>query len=188
MTTVSLQPTNAAFSFSLSALRAALLPVFAMMLAACSTAVPAADGANATFIVVRHAEKGSDDARDPSLSSVGRARARLLAERLAREPLVAAYATNYRRTRQTAKPSADARGIAVTVYDAQLPAEAFASQLRAAHPHGTVLIVGHSNTVPDIVAALSGASVKAMTEQQFDRFYRVSIGIDGKATLSQGSY
>jgi len=188
MTTVSLQPAHAALSFSMNALRAALLPALAMMLAACSTATPAAEGRAATFIVVRHAEKGSDDARDPSLSSIGLARAERLAARLAQEPLAAVYATAYRRTRQTAKPAADAHGIAVTIYDAQLPAEAFASQLRVAHRQGTVLIVGHSNTVPDIVAALSGADVEAMTEQQFDRFYRVRIGVDGKATLSQDHY
>ena len=188
MTTVALRGTNAAFSFSLSTLRASLLPALAMILVGCSSTAPATDSVVASFIVVRHAEKGSDDARDPSLSSIGLARAQLLAERLAREPLLAVYATGYRRTRQTGKPAADAHGIAVTVYDAQIPAHHFAARLRAAHKRGTVLVVGHSNTVPEIVSALSGEHVEAMTEQQFDRFYRVGIGVDGKATLSQDGY
>ncbi len=158
-------------------------------LAACNTATPAERARVATtFVIVRHAEKSPGDARDPSLSEAGRARARNLARLLADEPLSAAYATGYRRTQQTAQPASDAHGIAVTTYDAQLPATAFASQLRAARLPGTVLVVGHSNTVPEIAGALSGQPVEAMPDDQFGRLYRVSIGPDGAATLSQGSY
>ena len=157
--------------------------------AACSTTAPTAPaGASTTFILVRHAEKGTDDARDPSLNDAGRARADRLAQLLSDAPLVATYATAYRRTQQTAQPAADGHGIPVTTYDAKTPDAAFASQLRAAHAHGTVLIVGHSNSIPGIAAALSGTAVEAMQDDQFDRIYRVSIGPDGKATLSQSSY
>jgi broad specificity phosphatase PhoE len=158
-------------------------------LAACATTAPAEKaGAIATFIVVRHAEKGLDDTRDPSLSAAGTARAQRLAGLLADVPLTAAYATAYRRTRQTAQPAADAHAIAVTAYDAKSPVAAFVSRLRATHAHGTVLVVGHSNTVPGIVAALSGVTVDAMPDEQFGRLYRIDIGVDGKATLSQESY
>ena len=157
--------------------------------AACSTTASTAPaGATATFVLVRHAEKGTDDAHDPSLNDAGRARADRLARLLTDEPLTAAYATAYRRTQQTARPAADGHGIVVTTYDAKMAEAAFASQLRAAHARGTVLIVGHSNSVPGIVAALSGTVVEAMQDDQFDRIYRVSIGPDGKATLSQSSY
>jgi broad specificity phosphatase PhoE len=122
------------------------------------------------------------------LSDTGRARAGRLAQLLTDEPLTAAYATAYRRTQQTAQPAADRHGIVVTTYDAKMPDAAFASQLRITHARGTVLVVGHSNSVPGIVAALSGAAVEAMQDNQFDRIYQVSIGPDGKATLSQRSY
>jgi hypothetical protein len=49
-------------------------------------------------------------------------------------------------------------------------------------------VVGHSNTVPDIVAALSGQPVDAMPDDQYDLVYRVVIGSDGKATLSRDRY
>ena len=158
--------------------------------AACSTTAPTAPAGatTTTFVLVRHAEKGTDDARDPSLNDAGRARADRLAQLLSDAPLTAAYATAYRRTQQTARPAADGHGINVTTYDAKTPDAAFASQLRAAHAHGTVLIVGHSNSIPGIAAALSGTAVEAMQDDQFDRIYRVSIGPDGKATLSQSSY
>lgn len=148
----------------------------------------ATDAEAVTFIIVRHAEKSGDDPRDPSLIATGRARAQTLATLLAGAPLQAAYATGYRRTQQTAQAAADARGIAVTVYDAQQPVPAFASQLRAAHATGTVLVVGHSNTVPQIVAALSAQAVEPMAETEFDRLYRVRIGADGTAVLERSRY
>lgn len=166
---------------------AALLAVLAAV-AACAAVRPSLSESGATFVVVRHAEKSSDDAKDPSLSEAGLRRADRLALRLADEPLVAAYATGYRRTQSTAAPAAKAHGITVTVYDAQLPAPAFASRLRAAHARGTVLVVGHSNTVPGIVLALSGTPVAAIPDGQFDLLYRIRIDADGKATLSEDIY
>ena len=96
----------------------------------------------------------------------------------------AAYATQYRRTQQTAAPTASARGIQVSTYDAAFPAAQLATQLREAHAQGsTVLVVGHSNTVPDIAAALSGQDTEPMPESEFDRLYRIRIGTDGKTSL-----
>lgn len=161
----------------------------ASMLSACTTARPAESlAATTTFVVVRHAEKNTDDAKDPSLSEAGRLRAKNLARLLADVPLSAVYATGFRRTQQTAQPAADAHGIEITIYDAKIPATALASQLRATHANGTVLVVGHSNTVPEIVAALSGRPVDAMSDDQYDLVYRVGTGPDGKTTLSRDRY
>lgn len=164
-----------------------MLVGMALMLAACATA-PVRHADAVTFIVVRHAEKGSDDARNPSLSEAGQARAQRLAALLSDEPVNAAYATAYRRTYQTAQPAAADHFLRITTYDAQLPAPQFAEQLRELHKIGTVLVVGHSNTVPDIVGALSGRPVAALGDNEFDRLYRVRISADGKATLSQETY
>lgn len=159
------------------------------VLAACSGTPQAKDGnAELTFVVVRHAEKSKDDARDPSLSETGRTRAQALARLLADAPLSAAYATGFRRTQQTAQPAADAHDVTITLYDAQLPATTLTAQLRAAHAHGNVLVVGHSNTVPDIVAALSGQPVDAMPDDEYDLVYRVRTGSDGKTTLARDRY
>ena len=158
-------------------------------LVACSSTPQAKDGnAELTFVVVRHAEKSTDDARDPSLSETGKMRAQALARLLADAPLSATYATGFRRTQQTAQPAADAHGVAITIYDAEIPATTLAAQLRATHAHGTVLVVGHSNTVPDIVAALSGQPADAMSDDQYDLVYRVGTGSDGKVTLSRDRY
>lgn len=158
-------------------------------MAGCGTTA-SAKRADATviFVVVRHAEKGTDDARDPSLNDAGRTRAYRLAQLLSDAPLTAVYATAYRRTQQTAQPAADGHDIGVTTYDAKMSGAVFASQLRAVHARGTILVVGHSNSVPGIVAALSGTAVETMQDDQFDRIYRISIDPEGKATLSRRSY
>ena len=162
------------------ALPAALL--LAATLGGCASALPADPDAPLTFIVVRHAEK-ADASRDPPLSRDGHARARQLADRLAAAPLVATYATQYQRTRQTAQPAADAHRVPVTVYDAGIPATDLARQLRAAHARGSVLVVGHSNTAPDIAAALCGCAVAPMDDAEYGRFLWIRIGADGRATL-----
>lgn len=123
--------------------------------------------AESVFIIVRHAEKSTDDPRDPSLSEAGLERASMLAERLAGMPLQAVYATPYRRTRQTATPTAEQHRLPVSDYDPGQPAAELAAHLRQAHPQGAVLIVGHSNTVPDIASALSGENVPAMGEDEY---------------------
>lgn len=165
----------------------AVLAGAVLALTACAAA-PARDAGATTFIVVRHAEKGTDDARDPSLSQAGQARAQRLAALLSDEPVNAAYATAYRRTFQTAQPVAENHFLRITTYDAQMPAPQFAERLRTLHKIGTVLVVGHSNTVPDIVGALSGRQIAAMGDDEFDRLYRIRIDADGKAALSQETY
>ena len=142
-----------------------------------------------TFVIVRHAEKATDDPRDPSLSEAGHARAQALARLLADASLNAVYATPYRRTQQTASPTAESHGISVSTYDAAIPAAQFAKQLRATYAQGeTVLVVGHSNTLPDIAATLSGQQTDAMPEVEFDRLYRIRVTTDGKASLATERY
>lgn len=169
------------------AFNGAVLAGMALVPSACATAL-ARDADAVTFVIVRHAEKGTDDARDPSLSEAGQVRAQRLAALLSDEPVNAAYATAYRRTYQTAEPVAADHFFRIATYDAQLPASQFAEQLRTLHKTGTVLVVGHSNTVPDIVGALSGQPVAAMGDNEFDLLYRIRIGADGKATLLQETY
>ena len=110
------------------------------LLVACGTTVPR-DTAPLTFVVVRHAEKATDDPENPGLSAAGRARATALAERLRDAPLVAAYATEFRRTQQTAQPAAALHGVPVQAYFARGPAAEVAAQWRQARtvpqPAGT---------------------------------------------------
>lgn len=157
-----------------------------MLLAACASRPPVAADV-ATFIVVRHAEK-VDASRDPALGAAGHARARALAQRLDGTPLVAAYATEFKRTGQTLAPTVQARGLATTAYAASEPAAEFAARLRAAHPRGTVLVAGHSNTVPGIVAALCGCIVAPMPDHEYDRLSIIHVAADGPPRLAVERY
>jgi len=140
-----------------------------------------------TYVVVRHAEK-VDQSRDPDLSPAGHARAQALARRFADTKVIAAYATDYRRTRQTLGPIANAHSIPVTLYDAARPAADFVGTLRAAFPRGTVVIAGHGNTVPAIVSALCACKSAPMAEDEFDRLSIVRIDASGEARLEVGRY
>jgi len=150
-----------------------LVAACALALAACA-AIPL-PSPTVSYVVVRHAEKAADDARDPSLSDVGHARADALAALLHSRDVVATYATGYRRTRDTAAPTAVAHDVSITAYDAEAPADAFARRLRRSHDRGTVLVVGHSNTVPGIVSALCGCNVAPIDESDYGNLYEVRI-------------
>ena len=67
-------------------------------------------------------------------------------------------------------------------------APAFADELRAAHPRGTVLIAGHSDTVPDIVAALCACDVAPMPDHEYDRLSIVHVDAAGRARLDVQRY
>jgi broad specificity phosphatase PhoE len=140
------------------------------------------------FVLVRHAEKAASDPKDPILSEAGVARAKRIAQSLADARVVAAYATKYRRTQLTAAPTSMSHHLDLRTYDASLPAAEFARQLRATHPDGTVLVVGHSNTIPELAGTLCACTIESMAEDEFDRWTEVRIAADGRVTLAQQRY
>lgn len=159
-----------------------------LLMGSCSSNVMRTSPPSLTIVVVRHAEKGVDDARDPALSGAGRASAERLAVVMARTPPDAVYATQFRRTLQTAEPTARASGVPVLRYEAQLPAAALAKDLRDARAAGVILVVGHSNTVPDIVTALSGQVVPPMPEDQYGVMYRIDFLAGDEVVLERSSF
>lgn len=171
----------------LAALRIASLAAL-LAIAGCGLSRGArSDTASTTFIVVRHAEK-VDASRDPDLSPAGHARAQALAEWLDGRGLVAIYATEFKRTGQTVAPTAAAHALPVTAYLAARPAAEFAAALKAAHPRGVVLIAGHSNTVPGIVAALCNCQTAAMADHEYDRLSSIHVDASGRARLDSTRY
>jgi phosphohistidine phosphatase SixA len=150
------------------------------LLAACASHGPATAAAD-TIVVVRHAEKADDGTRDPPLSATGQARAEAIARRLADAPLALVLATEYRRTRLTGMPAATTHGLEVEVAPGATPAAVVAERARAAR--GTALVIGHSNTVPGIVAALCDCEVAPLDESDYDRWYELRRVGDGYRLL-----
>jgi broad specificity phosphatase PhoE len=132
-----------------------------------------------TVILARHAEKGGEGA-DPDLSEAGAARAQALAQTLAHAGVTHVLTTPYRRTIQTAAPTATAGGIASVAVptDAGVDHVAdVASRVRRLPADAVVLVVGHSNTVPEIARALGDPAPEALNECDFDRL--VVLTLDG---------
>lgn len=159
---------------------AATLLCSLLLLAGCVTTPPGSDGA--TFVLVRHAEKAADDPRDPSLTPTGEARAQRLARSLKGEDVRAVYATPFLRSQSTAAPTARTHGLEVITYDAATPPSDFAARLRREHPTGTVLVVGHSNTIPSVAQALCNCTIGPTAENEYGRRIVVHARPDGRVT------
>lgn len=129
-----------------------------------------------TLYLVRHAE--TQDGKDPALTEAGTARAEALADRLEGAGIEAVWSTDYRRTLATAAPLAERLDVEVRIYDpGDLPA--FAEMLWA--DGATALVVGHSNTTPQLAEALGGDDGAPIVEAiEYDRLYVLSrTGNDG---------
>lgn len=124
-----------------------------------------------TLIVVRHAEKTGDGLASP-LSSAGATRAEHLAQVLGEMGVDVIYATQYLRTKQTAQPLADALNLSITEYQYD-DIQWLAGDIRSYHRGKTILVVGHSNTVPQIVEEFSAASCGSITDEEYDNLYVV---------------
>jgi broad specificity phosphatase PhoE len=140
--------------------------------------------ATTTMIFVRHAEKASQPADDPGLSEAGRRRVAELTRQLVDADVVAGvdavYATPLRRTQETASGVADALDLPVHTYSLD-DEEAVLDTILKEYKGKIILIVGHSDTVPRLIANL-GASKKVppIQEDEFDNIYVVSIPWFGK--------
>lgn len=150
----------------------------ALALIAGLLAFPTAAAAHEPLVVffVRHAEK-VDASRDPALSAAGHARAERLAALLADAGVEHIHSSDFVRTRDTAAPLAEARGLEVERYDHRdLPA--LIARMREAG--GRHLVVGHSNTTPAAVALLGGDPGPEIDEaREYDRLYLVTVAADG---------
>jgi broad specificity phosphatase PhoE len=146
-----------------------------------------------TVIVVRHAEKDlSVSVTDPPLSAAGEARAALLARMFGDAKVLghvdAIYVSPALRNRLTAAPLAARLGISPTVAPTD---DTRGLARRALHEHagGRVLIVGHSDTVPRIVAALSGEpKIPEIGDQEYGTMYIVTVPRIGDANLLRLNY
>lgn len=181
----------------------ALLGASTLTLAANLVQEPAAEDPGAapgvTVFLVRHAEKGKDDPRDPTLTKAGEARARTLARLLGEAGVTHLFSTDYRRTRATLGPLVEAIGVELELYDPRR-LELVGAQL-AQLPAGSVAVVaGHSNTTPELFHLLTGregrnleesAHGRLIPEEQYDRLYCVTLvrggeGVEGPARAVAG--
>jgi broad specificity phosphatase PhoE len=135
-------------------------------------AVPIAS-AEPVVVIVRHAEKAAIAGKDPDLSSAGRARAEVLARILKDSAITAIFTTEFKRTQETAAPTATAIRIVPTVVSAKDTAALVAKLYRL---NGNALIVGHGNTIPDIIKALGIGIPIQIPEDDYTELLIITLG------------
>ncbi|MEI4550925.1 phosphoglycerate mutase family protein [Pseudoalteromonas spongiae] len=123
-----------------------------------------------TLFLLRHAEKRDDI--NPNLSEAGKARAEHLVSMLKDKEIKHIFSTNYNRTLETVKPLSQKLGIVVTHYNPR-QLTALVKQLKTLK--GNTVIVGHSNTTPQLVRLLTDHDV-TINEDQFDKLFVIKGG------------
>lgn len=140
--------------------------------------------ATTTVIFIRHAEVARDGSSDPGLSAAGRARAvelvRLLGEADVVAGVDAIFATQYRRTQETAAPLAERLGLEVQVADVA-DVKSLVNHILGEWKGEVVLVITHSEPLPKLIEKLHGSKkLPPMASDEHDNLYIVSIPWYGK--------
>lgn len=161
------------------------LRVLLFLLAGCFIGnATAADRDNSyTLYLIRHAEKQADGSRDPALTEVGKTRSKQLAAWFHDKNITKIWSSDYKRTRDTAKPLVTGPGLELSIYD---PRNLPDLVKELSHQRRTALIVGHSNTTPELARLLCDCSIADMHESEHDRLIVISVvGNNTEATTLQ---
>ena len=140
-------------------------------------------------ILVRHGEKEAQPPQDPPLSEKGKARAMALVDVARQAGITAIVTTQFERTRKTAEPTALELKITPEIVQAGGAAhpKAVADQVMK-HAGGTILVVGHSNTIPAIVGALGAPQPKDLCDSEYDQLFTVVLGDGGPPRLIRSRF
>lgn len=127
-----------------------------------------------TYYIVRHAEKADATANmssDVPLSAAGEQRAENLKTLLQGKSFAAIFSTPYMRTQSTAKPLSEAEGVSIQLYSPRDTVDKFIDRVKKIQK-GDVLLVGHSNTVDDLVNKIMGQSLLTdLAETEYDNLF-----------------
>ncbi|HWS53055.1 MAG TPA: phosphoglycerate mutase family protein [Pyrinomonadaceae bacterium] len=164
-----------------------LVVLLALGLAACGRAEPK----QTTVLLVRHAEKASD-ADDSPLTEAGSQRAQALVRVAEGAGVSAIYSSQFARNRDTARPLSERAGVAVTEAPVNLSnpgdyGKTLARDILDRHAGGTVVVVGHANTVGATVEALIGRPAQIEGVEYHDLFV-VTVRPAGPAGLIKAQY
>jgi broad specificity phosphatase PhoE len=129
--------------------------------------------AQPVVVIVRHAEKAANGGNDPDLSSAGRARAEALARILKDSGITAIFTTEFKRTQETAAPAATATYVTPTMVAAKDTGTLVAKLHQL---NGNALVVGHGDTIPNIVKALGINSPINIPDADYSELLIVILG------------
>lgn len=133
-------------------------------------------------VIVRHAEK-ADNSQDAQLSAAGRQRAEILARILKDANITAIFTSELKRTQETAAPTSTATGVVSSI----VPGKDFATLIsKLRNVKGNALVVGHGNTIPDIVKALGVDAPVQIADDDYGEIFVVTL--DAKPQLLRLHY
>jgi broad specificity phosphatase PhoE len=146
----------------------------------CSCEGPVPEAGTVVIYIVRHAEKEPvlEDApeperKDPPLSAAGQLRALGLAKDLPVREIEAVYVTDTKRCRDTASAVLAVKAVTPTIYPAQ-DTEGLAQRIRRRRGQ-SVLVVGHSNTIPPLLAELGVEDPIEIADDQYGDLWVVTL-------------
>jgi broad specificity phosphatase PhoE len=128
--------------------------------------------------LVRHGEKAAEG-KDPELTAQGQARAQNIATVLQKAGVTSIFSTPTVRTTRTAQPLAARSGLAVQTYDPRAP-KALVDKVKSLS--SAVLVVGHSNTLTELVRLFGGTPGADIADNEYDRLYQLNMGPGGAVT------
>lgn len=151
-----------------------------------------------TVFLVRHAEKADEPRQDPPLRKEGIARSEELARLLAATGVKKIYTSQFARTKLTAEPVAAKLGLTVTSIalksnpnNPRLIAEESTAEVVSQileRSGESVLVIGHSNSIPDVIKLLGGDNVPTIDERVYNDLFVVTVYAKGKAKVTQLKY
>ncbi|MDH5380648.1 MAG: histidine phosphatase family protein [Cyclobacteriaceae bacterium] len=138
-----------------------------------------------TIIIVRHAEK-LQDGKDPDLSEIGKERALKLSEILSETKIDALFSTKFKRTTQTLAVIAKKKHLETNYYS---PSDSvFILDYLKKNIGATIVISGHSNTVPGIVNYLCNSKLPDLKESEYDNLFIIHLSEGKPATYLKLKY
>ena len=178
-------------------MRKPLLLIAVVLLAQLAFAQPQSEPVTTVFLV-RHAERAEEPRQDPPLTEKGTARSQDLARLLSSAGIKAIFTSQYARTKLTAEPLAKQLGITATAQTLKLntsnPRQIAEESTKEtvdkimSNAGGSVLVVGHSNSIPDVIKMLGGDVTPTIDEKTFNDLFIVTVYAKGKAKVTHLKY
>jgi 2,3-bisphosphoglycerate-dependent phosphoglycerate mutase len=135
-----------------------------------------------TIMLVRHAEKAIDGSSNPPLTEAGIARALILPQLVGAADISAIFSSTYKRTQATVQPLADLLELPIIDYDAGDSA-ALIELIKTKHNGTTVIVSGHSNTIPEIIELFGIKETIVIDDEEYDNFFILSSCSCGELKL-----
>jgi phosphohistidine phosphatase SixA len=174
-----------------------ILPLIAVLLVLSALVFAQTSEPVTTVYLVRHAERAAEPQQDPPLTEQGVARSQALARLLSTAGIKGILTSQATRTKLTAEPLATKLGITPTALalkvsptnPRQITEESTKETVdKILSAGGNVLVVGHSNSIPDVIKMLGGDVAPAIDEKKFDDLFIVTVYAKGKAKVAHLKY